>query len=292
MKITHITLSQVRPFIRFALLADDLVHEKIVLPYEHRVVCINEGEAEFSINGETVTASQNAVFIISAGVPYQLKSRGHTKTTWIYFDLTMENSHMRDRIQPIKKGSCGFPEIELFCNYKLLYNGNPFDCLYLPNGINILKQVNKLMESYDRGGSVSYQDDMLSGLLLSILAQFFMQMEHEETQGASAVVANRVTEYIHRHYAEPLSQDDISAAIRFHKTYINRCMQEILGVSAHQYLLRYRLEKALQMLLYTPESIADIATRTGFISAKNFATAFRKHYGMPPSAVRKKGGIT
>ena len=284
----NLLLSQVRPFLRFALRADTLLHEKVVLPYEHRLVCIHEGEAEFTINGETIPVTQNAVFVISAGVPYQLKSIGSTKTTWVYFDLTMEHSDLRERIQPMKKGSSGFPPIELFCPYKLLYNGTPFSYLYLPNGAGILKQVDRLMEYYDSDSSGSYQDDMLSGLLLAILAQFFIQLERSEKQTAAVVVVNRTTEYIHRHFAEPLSQEDIAAAVRFHKTYINRCMQEELGTTMHRYLLRYRLEKAMQMLLYTNDSIAEIAIRTGFTSSKNFATAFRKHYSLPPSAVRKK----
>ncbi len=284
----NLLLSQVRPFLRFALRADTLLHEKVVLPYEHRLVCIHEGEAEFTVNGETIPVTQNAVFVISAGVPYQLKSIGSTKTTWVYFDLTMEHSDLRERIQPMKKGSSGFPMIELFCPYKLLYNGTTFSYLYLPNGAGILKQVDKLLEYYDNDSSGSYQDDMLSGLLLTILAQFFIQLECSEKQTAAVVVVNRTTEYIHRHFAEPLSQEVIAAAVRFHKTYINRCMQEELGTTMHQYLMRYRLERAMQMLLYTHDSIAEIAVQTGFISSKNFATAFRKHYGLPPSAMRKK----
>ncbi|MBR4959402.1 MAG: helix-turn-helix transcriptional regulator, partial [Clostridia bacterium] len=114
------------------------------------------------------------------------------------------------------------------------------------------------------------------------------QLERSEKQTASVVVVNRTTEYIHRHFAEPLSQEDIATTVRFHKTYINRCMLEELGTTMHQYLLRYRLEKAMQMLLYTQDSIAEIAVKTGFTSSKNFATAFRKYYSLPPSAVRKK----
>ena len=58
-------------------------------------------------------------------------------------------------------------------------------------------------------------------------------------------------------------------------------------MSPHQYLLRRRIERALQMLKETQVSLAGVAYELGFSSQGHFSTMFRKAAGVSPSEYRQ-----
>jgi AraC-like DNA-binding protein len=61
------------------------------------------------------------------------------------------------------------------------------------------------------------------------------------------------------------------------------------GVSAIDYLRSSRLEAAREALVYQKLSVAEAAYHIGYSSPANFATAFRKHFGLSPSQCRARG---
>lgn len=67
-------------------------------------------------------------------------------------------------------------------------------------------------------------------------------------------------------------------------TYFRRLFRRDLGVSQKQYLNDLRLEHAQALLNAGYYTIADVAEMVGFRDSKNFATAFKKSFGYPPSA--------
>ena len=60
------------------------------------------------------------------------------------------------------------------------------------------------------------------------------------------------------------------------------------GWSPSEYYISLRLEAARDQLFYSENSIAHIAEACGFLSNAHFCRAFRKHYGAPPTAVRRR----
>jgi hypothetical protein len=62
--------------------------------------------------------------------------------------------------------------------------------------------------------------------------------------------------------------------------------KDIFGASPRQLLLQLRMQKAKNLLLDTPMSIAEIAETLGYERQHEFARAFRKHAGASPSEWR------
>ena len=63
------------------------------------------------------------------------------------------------------------------------------------------------------------------------------------------------------------------------------CQGKELGV--HEYLMFVRLQHAALDLVSTGDSITEIALRSGFSDSNYFKDAFKKKYGVTPSAYRK-----
>jgi AraC family transcriptional regulator, alkane utilization regulator len=64
----------------------------------------------------------------------------------------------------------------------------------------------------------------------------------------------------------------------------------LIGEPPMQYLTRWRLTLAAQALRTGSESIARIAERSGYDSEAAFTRAFKREFGIPPTAWRKTGG--
>lgn len=69
-----------------------------------------------------------------------------------------------------------------------------------------------------------------------------------------------------------------------------RVFQRHLGITPHQYLLRYRVEKA-RLLLCAGEPIAEVAAQVGFTDQSHMTKHFKRLLGTTPSRYRASGGI-
>lgn len=69
-------------------------------------------------------------------------------------------------------------------------------------------------------------------------------------------------------------------------TAFKACFKGVYGVPPYAYLKAFRMERAAQLLRETDRRIADVALEVGYESPSKFASAFKQHSGMTPSAYR------
>ena len=93
--------------------------------------------------------------------------------------------------------------------------------------------------------------------------------------------------YIERHYAKKLSVDDLAREAAVSPSYLIRLFKHQMGTTPHDYLLRYRISRAKELLGSTTLTSAAIAERVGFASESNFSYRFSKMVGMGPRAYRQ-----
>lgn len=94
--------------------------------------------------------------------------------------------------------------------------------------------------------------------------------------------------YIHAHYPETISIDQLAEAVHVSKRVCFRLFRENLHMSPVAYLTDYRLRKACQRLAESEESITQIAYGCGFGSSSYFGKLFREHFGCSPAAYRRE----
>ena len=93
--------------------------------------------------------------------------------------------------------------------------------------------------------------------------------------------------FIHAHYQETISVEDIAKAAHISKRVCFRLFKDNLHTTPLEYLTSYRLRKACQKLVNTNESITQIAYNCGLGSSSYFGKIFRERYGCTPAAYRK-----
>jgi AraC family transcriptional regulator len=84
------------------------------------------------------------------------------------------------------------------------------------------------------------------------------------------------------------SLDRLARHVHCSPFHLARNFRRELGDSVHQFLLRARLVRALDLVLDSNLSLTDIALQLGFATPSHFAAAFRRAYGRAPSALRRE----
>lgn len=98
----------------------------------------------------------------------------------------------------------------------------------------------------------------------------------------------KVVDYIEENLNNELSLDKIAEKAGYSKFHLHRIFSKIVGETIHKYIQKRRLTEAARKLVYTDESIIDIALISGYESQQAFTLAFKKMYKSSPQIYRIK----
>ncbi|WP_066644444.1 helix-turn-helix domain-containing protein [Christensenella timonensis] len=98
--------------------------------------------------------------------------------------------------------------------------------------------------------------------------------------------AKDILSYIHAHYTENISIDDITKHTGISRSACFRCFRRFTNKKPVEYINEYRLAHAAKMLRETGDSIAEICTACGFSSSSYFGKLFKEKYALTPLQYR------
>jgi len=93
-------------------------------------------------------------------------------------------------------------------------------------------------------------------------------------------------EFIQKNHHENITIPEIADALYISESYLNRLFQSRLNMSAMQYLIKYRITRAKDLLEHTQYPVFTVADLCGFRDVRNFSKTFKKHTGKTPRAYR------
>ncbi|MGI6855385.1 helix-turn-helix domain-containing protein [Mesorhizobium sp. 1B3] len=104
--------------------------------------------------------------------------------------------------------------------------------------------------------------------------------------GLSAIVANRIREYLHEHFRRKLSIAELAGICGLSPGYFTQAFTKTFGSPPHRYVLERRLEFAEKLLAETGMPVAEVAYLSGFSSQSHLTNMLRAHKGKTPSQYR------
>jgi len=99
---------------------------------------------------------------------------------------------------------------------------------------------------------------------------------------------NQVKQYILHNYEQTITLDNVANLVYLSSAYLSRLFKQSCGISFYSYLTRVRLNRAVELLLNTDDSINHIAHKCGFPSDKSFRMAFITAHNQTPGEFRDK----
>lgn len=140
---------------------------------------------------------------------------------------------------------------------------------------------------FERLGSESVGNAMRTGLAVHALVTEVVLAAQEAGPIAEDDPVRLACAYVERHFAEKVTLDDLAREAAVSPSYLIRLFKRQLETTPHDYLLRYRISRAKELLAETTLTSAAIAERVGFTSESNFSYRFKQMTGQGPRAYRR-----
>lgn len=117
-----------------------------------------------------------------------------------------------------------------------------------------------------------FRTEDIHGLLFLLADLFFPAPVPDRTLPQEAAIDR----FISRHYPEPLTVQDLAAALHLSEAQTQRVMRRVTGKPFLAYLTDYRMEIAAHLRATTSLSLQEIAQRVGYRSYPGFYKARQK----------------
>ena len=111
--------------------------------------------------------------------------------------------------------------------------------------------------------------------------------EHKNKKNGGAELLNAVIDYIGENLNMISDLSFIEAVFHYSNSHVNRIFRDTLGVSVWQYITAKKLDLAYN-LIAGGYSIKTAASKVGYGDYSVFYKSFVKHFGISPSAVKRR----
>lgn len=124
---------------------------------------------------------------------------------------------------------------------------------------------------------------LVCGIILEAARQSTSAIQERSTDSVAAAIA-----HMEVNFAESLQMDDVVAHAGCSRARLFAVFKRETGMTPNDWLQRYRIKKACELLADTDRSITDIALSVGYSSSQYFNNVFRKYVGRTPSEHRMR----
>ena len=97
---------------------------------------------------------------------------------------------------------------------------------------------------------------------------------------------DEAVKFLESHYSNKMTLDALILHMGYGRTQLFHLFKQHAGLSPNEYLVRFRIKKAKNMLVNSNRSIGEIAKTVGFSSISYFRSVFLKYEGRKPESYR------
>ena len=97
----------------------------------------------------------------------------------------------------------------------------------------------------------------------------------------------KILSYVNDNYARPITTSELADITGLSPDDMARTFKQALNMSPAEYVRRFRIARAMELLCTTDTPVAEVAQQTGFSDISLFSRVFKQAVGLPPAAYRK-----
>ena len=168
----------------------------------------------------------------------------------------------------------------IYFYYRLLNNLQNFiiGCGYLPKEIFSSKFT-----------SFVFGDDTKFIRMLTYLKELYIEANRkilEFKHKRNKVDITKIKEYLNVNYLEEVSLEKTAEIFSISKEYLSKIFKDEYKISFSKYIIKLRMEKAMQLVLNLSILLKDIPEASGFFDHAHFYKTFKKYYEKTPGDIR------
>lgn len=134
-----------------------------------------------------------------------------------------------------------------------------------------------------------YADSLGLALAAQLLRRYGPVVPHRLGNSLPRRRLQRVLDYVHDHLGDDLALTELAGIAHLSPSHFKVLFKQAVGVPVHQYVIRSRVEFAIELLRRGKLAASDVALQAGFASQSHMARCMRRVAGVTPGAVPRAG---
>jgi len=219
--------------------------------------------------GISGTQTKGGVCILPAGLEHGAALEGHSEHLALYLDPRL-----------IEKAAS---ESKLSGNFEIAERYARRDPVINSIGMALLGEL----ESEGLSGRL-YGESLGNVLAIHLLRYYAVSTLRPATftGGLSAAKLKQVTDFIGENYSHDLKLAELAQVAGMSSFHFAREFKRTTGTTPHQYLIKFRVERAKALLAKNEVPLVEVSLRSGFSHQSHFTRLFRKITGTTPHSYR------
>lgn len=151
------------------------------------------------------------------------------------------------------------------------------------------KLLVELMITYSRKDE-SYQIEMqgyICDILLILIRRFKQRGTAIEKIDANDIRLTKMVDYLEKNYHQVITLEDMAQKFYLSTGYLSRYFKQKMGMGFNRFLMEIRLKHSVKDLVYTDDTISQIAMKNGFANTKSFSKLFKEKHEVTPHIYRE-----
>ena len=148
--------------------------------------------------------------------------------------------------------------------------------------------ISKLVRDHrEHMGSFTHSDELFRytyQIFDQLLESAYLLIKSQE----HASIIKSVRKYIDDHYSEKITMEDVAASVSMSPSYLSALFKEKMSMTVHDYLIRVRIEKSIELLGRRDLSIKQVMQQCGIESQSYYNRIFKKMIGLTPGKYRNQ----
>lgn len=283
--MAEVNFSDIRPLVRFsgAQTIENGFDLRDVHGSDDRMVYVFSGAVQFKMNGVSYTGTRGCLIITRPDIKYCLYNHAGQDARVMIIDFSFD-AEPDASTTPLP----WIPDREwqerADVEQTVIADVPAFNMPLFLESMQVLEPLFNEMSVEQQNLRVCRRE-LRNTLMHAVLLHIYRRLVLSEEKKRRGVVDD-ILSYIHRNYNTNLSNEMISKHFNYHPNYINRILKKRTGQSLHQYVLSFRVSRALALLQTTNLTVTEVAERVGFSSLKHFSQTFKSIYGYSPMHFR------
>ena len=244
---------------------------------EIEFIYVTKGSMRYLVEGEYITLhAGEGVMVNSRKIHVGMSDNGAANDSYcvILHPMLLSTNRYFERkyIEPIIKDRC-IPYIVLKSD--------------IPWQKEVLDDIEKIYES----NSNEDRELTIVALFFKIWQTLYDNLPKHRTENVKSnhhmTILKDMISFIHEHYREKISLEDICQAGGVGKTMGTNIFNMYVNKTPGEFLKDYRIQKSIMLLKETDMTVTEICYETGFAGASYFAETFKKIMNKSPLEYRR-----
>lgn len=259
-----------------------------VSPHMHKfieLVFIQNGTGILNINDTSLTVNSGDLLFYNIGEIHCLNSDGQLSAV----NLAISPEILSESLSTSQNAMDILALSWFNCFYEIIQDFKPKVSFTGKDRIEIEFIINRMLKEYTEKdtGYLCIIYGYLNVLFAKLFRQIYLEAKVNIREDMPSI-ADKVVSYIEQNYNKRISLDELARQSFYNPSYFSSIFKESLGVSPTQYINQKRLEKAMELLENTDDSIEYIMAMVGYSDKKHFYSLFKQTTGITPGEYRKK----